>query len=246
MNKSFLNVFKEFLSYLKTSVSSKSSDSSKPAKNLGPYQWLLNEISIDRSTRVQKLTATNMEPGKIYIYTYDAKTKSKLDYWDRTPIMLYFGKRKSANGSILYVGINISWYPPKYRKRIIKRLKSFYKTAYSDAIKKFPHKAKEQAPVVLDLYSLKLAMDSWGFSFALRTYLPNHIKSPLLCVCYDDWDKIVEIDQPNQYPSVSGKVKLNSIYKMYEKYVIEYNKNLNRNKKRIQEAKKQGSYNFIK
>lgn len=245
MNKSFLDVFKQFLAYLKIQTSSESTQT-KGAKNLDPYQWLLNEIKKDKSTRVQKLTSTVMEPGKIYIYTYDAKTKSKLDYWDRTPILLYLGKQQSANGSTLYVGVNISWYPVKYRKRIINRLKSFYKTSYKDAIKKFPHKAKEQTPVDLDLYALKLSMDNWGFSFALRTYLPGHIKSPLLCVCYEDWDKISEINQSNKYPSVSGKTKLNDVYKMYETYVINYNKNLNKNRMRIQEAKKQGAYNFIK
>jgi hypothetical protein len=251
-NRSFFDVFKAFLEILSLKAQGgfeEDQNQSDPEKELkNPYKWLLNEMKDEKSTRVEKLKkSTDLDPGKIYIFQYDAITADRLAYWDKMPIMLMLGRYISPNGSLLYKGINISWYPPKYRDMIVNKLRKGYSGMYKDAIKKKPQKASEQASIDnLDLFAIRTALDPMGFSFAIRNYLPQQIQDPIYCVCYDDWDKILKIDQPTQYPQLEGNTSIFDIYKAYEDYVIKWNENPQYYKAKIELAEKQGKHKFIK
>jgi hypothetical protein len=210
------------------------------------YKWLLAQIKDEKSTRVQQNKDPWLQPGKIYIFKYEAKYKDVLDYWDRHPIVFALGKMQLKSGSIVNVGINISWYPPAFRKQIINRIRTMYEPKYKDAIKSKGQKANEQPPVYVDLFALKLALDPLGLSWAIRNYLPQNIKQPKLCICYEDWDKAVRLDQPKIYPEIQGKTSLFEVYEMFKKYVLNYNNRKGEYQKRTDEAKKLNKYRFIK
>jgi hypothetical protein len=208
------------------------------------YAWLLEQMKDQKSTRVQIDNAPFMKPGKIYIFKYDAKYKNILEYWDKHPIVFVLGKMPAAEG-MLTVGINLSWYPPNIRKEIIERIKTMYKVKYEEAIKQKPRSAKDQKEVPVDLFALKMALDNMGFSWAIRTYLPQNIKNPKYCICYEDWDKAVRLDQPRIFPEIQG-APLNKVYEMFKKYVQDQRKNQALNRKRTNENRKLNKYKFIK
>lgn len=247
----FIDFFKEFVKYLELMAQSDFGDeeSEEPESDdpKDAYKWLVKEMKNERSTRVQKVTGGGVDPGKIYILDYDALYANVLDFWDRAPIVLILGKRKTKKGSLVFVGLNISWYPPKYRKLIIEKIRKFYKPHYEKEIKRKPKAANDQASVFMDLYALKLSLDQMGLSFAIRTYLPDRVKSPPYCICYEDWNKIVNIDQPQVYPQMQGRIgSIQDVYKLYEDHVIKYADNRPYYLKKTEENKKLGLYEFIK
>lgn len=209
------------------------------------YKWLLDELKGGKSTRAQENRDPWLKPGKIYIFKYDAKYKDVLEYWDMHPIVLALGKMQTEN-SIVNVGLNLSWYPPDFRKKIIEKIVKIYGPKYQDAMNKHPRSANMQDPVYLDLYQLKLALDPMGLSWAIRSYLPEKIKNPKICICYEDWDKAIRLDQPKIYPELKGSVSLYEILQRFKKYVLNYNSNRAFYRKKTEEAKKLNKYRFIK
>jgi hypothetical protein len=149
-------------------------------------------------------------------------------------------------GSICNVGINISWYPPQIRKEIINRIRKLYAPMYEGAIKSKGQLANQQMPVYIDLFALKMALDPLGFSWAIRNYLPEGILQPKYCICYEDWDKAIRLDQPKVFPEIEGRVTLFKFYDDFKKYVLNYNNNKAERQRRTEEAKKQNKFKFIK
>jgi hypothetical protein len=247
--KALIDFFKgvvELLNVQTKSSSEEDENSSQTEKVTDSYKWLIEETSGGKSTRAQVNEDVWFKPGKIYIFKYDAKYKNFLDYWDRHPIVLALGKRQLDSGSIVNVGINISWYPPFARNEIIKRIQKMYEPQFKNAIKKKPKNANEQQPIIIDLYRMKLALDPLGLSWAIRNYLPDRILQPKICICYEDWDKAIKLDQPKIYPEIQGKTSLSQVYDSFKRYVLDRNNRLAEYRKRTEEAKKQNKYTFIK
>jgi hypothetical protein len=96
---------------------------------------------------------------------------------------------------------------------------------------------------------MKERLDKFGFSWAIRCYLPGRIKDPKVVVAYEHWDKVIKMDQPRIFPEIQGtKIKpLQEIYKDFEKVYLKYQRDKQGEiKKRRDVAKKQMKFKFIK
>jgi len=209
------------------------------------YQWFIDTLKDTRNKRVVETNDNKLKPGKIYVFRYDPKYKTTLDYYDMHPIVIALGQVMTENGK-LEVGINISWYPPKARKYIIGKIREMYKPLYEAAMKKSPFDGQEQSFVPIDLYELKVALDRVGLSWAIRTYIPDRIKSPKAIVCYEDWEIVSRMDKPKIIPQLEGKVSLFDVYKGFEFYVRDQLSNSAVNAQKRERAKKLNRYKFIK
>jgi hypothetical protein len=122
-----------------------------------------------------------------------------------------------------------------------------YAPSYKSAIVKSGNKAIEQKPVMMDLYNLKTSLDALGFSFALRQYIPTRMQSPKVCICYEDWDKAIKLDQPKIFPELQINNPYYSLKNIYEsfKLYVRYQRD-NRGEIRIKRdlAKMKGKYKF--
>jgi hypothetical protein len=246
--KSLIDFFKgvvELLSVQAESGFSGKEENPESEKVLDAYKWFLEQIKDEKNTRVQINRDPWFQPGKIYVFKYNAKYKDRLEVWDKHPIVLALGKMQ-YQGSICNVGINISWYPPQIRKEIINRIRKLYAPMYEGAIKSKGQLANQQMPVYIDLFALKMALDPLGFSWAIRNYLPEGILQPKYCICYEDWDKAIRLDQPKVFPEIEGRVTLFKFYDDFKKYVLNYNNNKAERQRRTEEAKKQNKFKFIK
>jgi hypothetical protein len=242
----FLSEVIQLLSLQSTVGGKKDEEVTEDAKDA--YQWLMNEIKNTKSNRVQEYKDPWMQPGKIYVFRYNAKYKKELDYWDRHPIVLVLGNLQTATGKVT-LGLNISWYPPSARKYIVERIRNMYKPSYQDAIKSKSFKAVEQRPVLMDVYALKTALDALGLSFAMRTYIPSNIVGSKYCICYEDWDKAIKLDQPRIFPELevnSPGYSLSNIYEDFKKYVQWQSQNSGERKVRMDNAKKNNRYRLVK
>jgi len=212
------------------------------------YSWLMEQMKDSKSRRVQVHKDPFPQPGKIYIFKYDAKFKKELDYWDRHPIVLALGYLKRDSGKHL-IGLNISWYPPEARKHIIEAIRKLYTSSYKSNSSKKPFSANDQNPVYLDIYRLKNLLDIYGFSFAIREYIPSKIRTPKVCICYEDWDKAILLDQPRIFPELkinNPNYTLKNIYLDFKYYVKYQHDNKALIKEKRDAAKKLGKYKFIK
>ena len=55
--------------------------------------------------------------GRMYTFFYDAKTKDKLPYWDRFPVVLILDLNQTG-----FTGLNFHYIPPRYRVRLLYEL----------------------------------------------------------------------------------------------------------------------------
>ena len=55
--------------------------------------------------------------GKMYMFYYDAKTKDKLPYWDRFPLIFVLDVRPDR-----FWGVNLHYLPPLYRAKLMNAL----------------------------------------------------------------------------------------------------------------------------
>lgn len=202
------------------------------------YEWFKEHIESD-STQVEKTNPKDLKSGKIYAFSYKAKHPDRYEYWDRNPIVLILGKRP-IRGTFLYVGINISWYPPKYREYIIEKIRSFYKAKYDEAKRIKPLLANGQNLVKLDLYTLRKNLDYMGFSFAIRSYIPENMDS-IYCISYENWDRAIKMDNLGIIPLLEGKKNISSIYRDFNLHVIDYQRNLTKNLRNLEQTKNQSS-----
>ena len=246
--KPVLDFLSEMIRLLSLQTKMGVGDKENTADAASAYEWLMEEIKNQKSTRAQISKEPDLKPGKIYVFKYDAKYKKELDYWDKHPIVLVFGMADGPNGKTA-VGVNLSWYPPGARKFMVEKIQKMYKSAYDGAKKKKPNQAIDQPPVFLDLYAVKTALDDFGFSFALRQYLPKQIRTPKVCICYEDWDKAIKLDTPRIFPELQVNTpgyNLKGIYESFKDYIKWSKNNKGEIKKRRDEAKKANKYKFSK
>lgn len=238
---SVINFLQQVLKLLSLQQKGQPDNNTKEVKDA--YSWLLEKMK-EKGTEVEEDPSPNIEPGKIYVFEYEAKYPDRYSYWDRNPVVLGLGKLPTQNGYVR-MGINISWYPPKARKYIVEKIQELYKSKYKTEIKKNGLKANKQKSINIDLYALKLALDSVGLSFAIRSYLDEGIGNKF-CISYEHWDKAIRLDNPGKIPQLEGKIPLSDIYKDYENYIRYYQTNKGKILLRMEASKKQNKYTFIK
>lgn len=220
-------------------------DISDDASPKAIYAWLLKKMKDPKATDVMTYKSGAFEPGKIYIFKYDPLYKDRYSYWDEHPIILALGKMPAKQG-FMNVGINLSWYPPSARVYMIESIMKIYKGHMEQQKKKYKGDAKRQAGVPIDLMALKTALDQFGFSFAIRNYLPSQVKSPSYCISFEHWKKMTKLSIPATFPQIKGTVGIFEIYKNFEDYVKYCRQNRGTMLKKVQENQKLMKYKFIK
>lgn len=241
MIKGLIDVLKELVKLARVAVEEQDPEDEA---HLTAYEWLIREMEDPKSTRVQLVPNRKLQPGKIYIFKYNAKTKDKLEYWDMHPVMLFIGSILVGKFR-LDMGLNITWWPPKFRRMIVERIRKLYKSQYESAISEHPMSALEQRKVPLDIYSLRYALDTLGFTFALRHYYRERMSQDVYVVDYEAWDRIVNLNVPRVFPTLKGSINLQEIYQRHRRFIDRVNLDRNGHMKRIQQNKQNRYYSFV-
>lgn len=128
--------------------------------------WLFTKIR--KSAFDNSLLTGKPRIGGMYVYTYDAKTKEKLPYWDATPIIVLLSF--SPNG---FYGINWHYLPPSQRKVLLKNILVFDSGTSKQFLK--------------NPYKKLLALSDTVWKYALKRYLWSHVRSKFIPVQKEEW-----------------------------------------------------------
>lgn len=118
-----------------------------------------------------KPTTKYLLPGQFVVFEYlEPKYKEELEYYDRTPFVLFFGITRTNEGNIREIGLNLHYYPPHTRARILRTTYEVFKPYFSKYFNDPTHKPN----AVISWNSLKHLMkvnDKIGFG--VKMYIPT-------------------------------------------------------------------------
>lgn len=121
---------------------------------------------------LQNTKATNkyLLPGQICCFNYlEPKFKEDLEYYDRTPLVLFLGITRTDDGNIREVGINFHYYPPFARARILNKVYEVFKPHWKKNFNEVQHKPN----MMIDYRTLKHIMrHNLHLSFGIKCYIP--------------------------------------------------------------------------
>jgi hypothetical protein len=141
-------------------------------------EWLRTKISNLKPTKASLMNdMTRLRErsiiGKMYFFLYDPKTKEKMKYYDRLPLVLPI--EQYVDG---FLGLNLHYIHPKQRLILMDKLSSY---ATND---KFDNTTKLR----LTYQTLKSASKIFEKNACLKRYLFTQIQSRFLEINADEWD----------------------------------------------------------
>lgn len=143
--------------------------------------------------------------GRMYTFFYDAKTKEKLPYWDRFPLVLILELRQDG-----FTGLNLHYLPPRYRVRLLYEL---YKYVILDddeeADEGMRMKIKMTYQLLTGISKLKM------FRPCFKRYLTHRIDGRALEITPEYWDVMSMLPTAQWQKEGATTVYSESIRKIY-------------------------------
>ena len=144
-------------------------------------EWLANRISeiknpgsipkgVSRETYRQ---TSGFRLGGMYCFYYDPKTKEKLDYYDRFPMVLILDRYNDG-----FLGLNLHYLPFQYRIAFLGKLMKFADLNDAGEI--------ERLRVTYDILTASKRLKE--FKPCLKRYLTGQIQSKILAIQSNEWD----------------------------------------------------------
>lgn len=213
-------------------------------ESLSSWEWLQREMKDTSSKRVGELPPGKFHPGKFHVFKYDPLHKDTLAYYDIYPVMLHLGSILVGN-TRLEMGCNVSWWPPPARRHLVSKIREMYDDRIESTVRARPFQSVEQARLFLDPYRIRYMLDPLGFSFAIRHYLPDRVRSTKAVIGFEDWDRAVSLEAPRMFPVLRGQHSIGQIYQMYYRHVRDYNTNRAERLQRVLDQREDRYYNFV-
>lgn len=144
-------------------------------------EWLANRIAeiknpgviprgISRETHRQ---TPGFRLGGMYCFYYDPKTKEKLEYYDRFPMVLVLDRYNDG-----FLGLNLHYLPFQYRIAFLGKLMKFAEMDDAGEI--------QRLRVTYDILTASKRLKE--FKPCLKRYLTGHIQSKILAIQSNEWD----------------------------------------------------------
>jgi hypothetical protein len=129
--------------------------------------------------------------GKMYFYFYDAKTKDKLPYFDRFPLVIPIEQYNDG-----FLGLNLHYIHPKQRIILLDKLSEYANNTKFDKTTK----------LMMTYNTLKSASKVFEMQSCIKRYLYSNIKSRFLEISADEWDIAVLLPMEDFTGASSSKV----------------------------------------
>mgnify|MGYP003973016943 FL=1 len=134
---------------------------------------------------------TNISIGSMYMYTYDAKHKKTLPYFDRFPLVFPF---KKVSGG--FMGINLHYLPLPYRAKLMDGLYSISNN----------NRYNETTKIGMTYNILNGSSKFRYFKPCIKKYLTTQLRSKFLYVYPSEWD--IALFLPLERFEGAGKCKV--------------------------------------
>jgi hypothetical protein len=129
-----------------------------------------------------------IQEGNMYMMFYNAKTKKKLPWYDRFPLVIPFDKRSVENG---FYGINLHYIPPLYRQNLLEEMYKYSKGEGVEIDYQYFRSVSRLKPAIP----------------CIKRYLYSRIKRVPLQVQKEYWDVAAMLPTAN-----FGNVNTNTVY----------------------------------
>lgn len=155
-----------------------------PARESSSREWYRTRASEIRSVQPTKIMNSdttrlqnrlnNMSMGRMYMFFYDPKTKDKLPYYDRFPLIFPFDRVEGG-----FMGLNMHYLPPPLRARL---MDSLYDLVNNE---RYDDNTRLQQ---LSYQRLNSASRFRFFKPCIKKYLNSHVRSRFFEVHPTEWD----------------------------------------------------------
>ena len=136
-----------------------------------------------------------VEIGKLYLFTYDAKLKEELPYWDKSPLSIIFDVTEKGH----YLGLNFHYLPPILRAKLL------------DAILDLPTYKTKQQRIKMSYDIIRSFAASNLARPCIHSYIPSHIVSNIVEISREEYDFVVMLPLAN-FHSLTGSSSINRVY----------------------------------
>jgi hypothetical protein len=150
-------------------------------KNLNP--------SAEKLMADRKRMSSSTFIGSMYFFYYDPKTKDKLQYYDRFPLVLPIERYQDG-----FLGLNLHYIHPKQRIFLL------------DALSDYATNTKFDKTTKLKLSYDLLSRTSMSFQPCVKRYLFSHVQSRFLEIDANEWDIAALLPVEQFQKSSSSKV----------------------------------------
>ena len=165
---------KKLIDRIKESLAKKGFEPrSRDARN-----WLRSKIPALRPTKAQLMQDRNRLRsasiiGRMYFYFYDPKTKDKLPYYDKFPLVIPIERYPDG-----FLGLNLHYIHPKQRIILLDKLSEIATDNNFDANTKLR----------ISYDYLSRASRLFEAKPCIKRYLFSHVQSRFLEITADEWD----------------------------------------------------------
>ena len=129
-----------------------------------------SKMAYSEIMKLIKPTTKYLLPGQIVVFGYsEPKFKEDLEYYDKTPFTIFLGITRTNEGNIREVGLNLHYYPPRIRSRILTITYNVFKSHFQ---KHFNDPTDKPAGFI-NYKALKHIMRSnTKIGFGIKMYIP--------------------------------------------------------------------------
>jgi hypothetical protein len=163
-------------------------------------KWLLNKIKNLNPSKQKLMTDKNRLKektiiGKMYFYFYDPKTKDKLPFYDKFPLVIPIEEYKNG-----FLGLNLHYLHPKKRLILLDKLSEYANNSNYD----------ETTKLKLSYGLLSSSKNIFEMKACIKQYLFSNIKSKFLQIDSDEWDIAALLPVENFEGAPKNKVYMDS------------------------------------
>ena len=158
--------------------------------------WLRSKIPALKPTKAQLMSdrerlRNNSIIGRMYFYFYDPKTKDKLPYYDKFPLVIPIERYPDG-----FLGLNLHYIHPKQRIILLDKLSE---TASNKAY-------DEKTKLKLSYGYLAAASKAFEATPCIKRYLFSQIQSRFLEISANEWDIAVMLPMESFAGATTSKV----------------------------------------
>ena len=148
-----------------------------------------------QSTQIRN-TIKSDDIGSMFMFYYDPKTKDKLPYYDRFPVIFVVDMAQGG-----YYGINLHYLPPFARAKLMNALYDVQNTATLEKNRKLALSYR----MLIGASRLNL------FKPCFKHYLFTHVRSKFIKVEYEEWDTVAMLPLQQFQKASADKVWAESL-----------------------------------
>lgn len=129
-----------------------------------------SKLAYSEIMKLVKPTTKYLLPGQIVVFGYsEPKFKEDLEYYDKTPFTIFLGITRTNEGNIREVGLNLHYYPPRIRSRILTTTYNVFKYHFQ----KHFNDTTDKPAGFINYKALKHIMRSNAkIGFGIKMYIP--------------------------------------------------------------------------